>query len=36
MRLDAAGITTTRPIEVINFTNEEGGRFQPGVMGSQV
>lgn len=34
--LDAAGITTTRPIEVINFTNEEGGRFQPGVMGSQV
>jgi len=34
--LDAAGVTTTRPIEVINFTNEEGGRFQPGVMGSQV
>jgi len=34
--LDAAGITTRRPIEVINFTNEEGGRFQPGVMGSQV
>ena len=34
--LDAAGITTARPIEVINFTNEEGGRFQPGVMGSQV
>ena len=34
--LDAAEITTRRPIEVINFTNEEGGRFQPGVMGSQV
>lgn len=34
--LDAAEVTTRRPIEVINFTNEEGGRFQPGVMGSQV
>ncbi len=34
--LDAAEITTRRPIEVVNFTNEEGGRFQPGVMGSQV
>lgn len=34
--LDAAGIATNAPIEVINFTNEEGGRFQPGVMGSQV
>ncbi len=34
--LDAAGITTRRPIDVINFTNEEGGRFLPGVMGSQV
>lgn len=34
--LDAAEIDTTCPIEVINFTNEEGGRFQPGVMGSQV
>jgi N-carbamoyl-L-amino-acid hydrolase len=31
-----ANISTERPIEVINFTNEEGGRFQPGVMGSQV
>jgi N-carbamoyl-L-amino-acid hydrolase len=34
--MDDADITTTRPVEVINFTNEEGGRFQPGVMGSQV
>ncbi len=31
-----AGIETERPIEVINFTNEEGGRYAPGVMGSQV
>ncbi|MEL0015663.1 MAG: M20 family metallo-hydrolase [Rhodospirillales bacterium] len=31
-----ANIQTERSIEVVNFTNEEGGRFQPGVMGSQV
>ncbi len=34
--ISAAGITTRRPIEVINWTNEEGSRFVPGVMGSQV
>ena len=31
-----AGIQTRHPIEVANWTNEEGGRFVPGVMGSQV
>jgi len=34
--LNAAGIRTRRPVEVANWTNEEGGRFTPGVMGSQV
>lgn len=34
--LDAAGLTTKRAIEIANFTNEEGARFQPGVMGSGV
>lgn len=34
--LNAAGITTRRSIEIANFTNEEGARFQPGVMGSGV
>ncbi|WP_339115244.1 Zn-dependent hydrolase [Thioclava sp. GXIMD2076] len=34
--LDAAGTVTARPIEVVNWTNEEGARFQPGVMGSAV
>ncbi|MGH7153835.1 MAG: hydantoinase/carbamoylase family amidase, partial [Acetobacteraceae bacterium] len=29
-----AGITTRRPIEVVAWTNEEGGRFAPGCMGS--
>jgi N-carbamoyl-L-amino-acid hydrolase len=32
--LHAAGITTRRPIEVVAWTNEEGGRFAPGCMGS--
>jgi N-carbamoyl-L-amino-acid hydrolase len=27
--LDAAGIVTRHPIEVVNWTNEEGARFQP-------
>ena len=31
-----AGIETERPIDVIAWTNEEGGRFQPGAMGSAV
>ncbi|MCK8786682.1 M20 family metallo-hydrolase [Roseomonas sp. NAR14] len=29
-----AGIATKRPIEVVAWTNEEGGRFAPGCMGS--
>ncbi|MDQ1079781.1 M20 family metallo-hydrolase [Pseudoroseomonas cervicalis] len=29
-----AGITTRHPIEVVAWTNEEGGRFAPGCMGS--
>jgi len=34
--LNAKGITTRRAIEIANFTNEEGARFQPGVMGSGI
>ncbi|MBN8874819.1 MAG: Zn-dependent hydrolase [Rhodospirillales bacterium] len=34
--LNAAGITTRRAIEVVNWTNEEGCRFFPGLMGSAV
>jgi N-carbamoyl-L-amino-acid hydrolase len=34
--LDAAGITTRRPLCVAFFTNEEGARFQPDMMGSLV
>lgn len=34
--LDAAGITPKRSIEVVNWTNEEGARFAPGLMGSAV
>ncbi|HET6184624.1 MAG TPA: M20 family metallo-hydrolase [Acetobacteraceae bacterium] len=32
--LEAAGARTRRPIEVVAWTNEEGGRFAPGCMGS--
>jgi N-carbamoyl-L-amino-acid hydrolase len=32
--LHQSGITTRRPIEVVAWTNEEGGRFAPGCMGS--
>jgi N-carbamoyl-L-amino-acid hydrolase len=32
--LHQAGATTRRPIEVVAWTNEEGGRFAPGCMGS--
>lgn len=32
--LREAGITTRRPIEIVAWTNEEGGRFAPGCMGS--
>jgi len=34
--LDRAGIVTRRAIEVVNWTNEEGARFAPGLMGSAV
>lgn len=34
--LDEAGVTTARPVEVVAWTNEEGGRFSPGAMGSMV
>ncbi len=34
--LDRAGIKTRRAIEVVNWTNEEGARFAPGLMGSAV
>lgn len=33
--LDDAGICTERTIEVVGWTNEEGSRFAPGLMGSQ-
>lgn len=32
--LDDARIETRRPIEVVNWTNEEGVRFEPAMMGS--
>lgn len=34
--LNDEGIETTRPIEVVNWTNEEGSRFQPAMQGSGV
>ena len=34
--LDAAGIATRRTIEVVNWTNEEGARFQPPMVASLV
>jgi N-carbamoyl-L-amino-acid hydrolase len=34
--LNEAGITTRRPIAVAFFTNEEGARFQPDMLGSLV
>jgi N-carbamoyl-L-amino-acid hydrolase len=34
--LDDAGIATERPLDVVAWTNEEGGRFAPGAMGSAV
>ena len=34
--LHEAGIVTKRAIEVVNWTNEEGARFTPGLMGSAV
>jgi len=32
--LDACGARTRRPIDVVTWTNEEGSRFAPGLMGS--
>ena len=34
--MDEAGVNTRRPIELVAWTNEEGGRFQPCTMGSAV
>ena len=34
--LDRADVRTKRAIEVVNWTNEEGARFAPGLMGSAV
>lgn len=34
--LNAQDITTARPIEIVNWTNEEGSRFQPAMQGSGV
>ncbi|MCC6533394.1 MAG: M20 family metallo-hydrolase [Burkholderiales bacterium] len=34
--IDEAGVVTRRPIELVAWTNEEGGRFQPCTMGSSV
>jgi len=35
-RLNEAGIVTGRPIEIVNWTNEEGSRFAPSMIGSAV
>ena len=34
--IESAGIKTKHPIEMVAWTNEEGGRFQPCTMGSAV
>lgn len=34
--LDAAGVVTRRAVVVANWTNEEGARFAPGLMGAAV
>lgn len=34
--LDDAAVKTRLPVEVVAWTNEEGGRFSPGAMGSAV
>ena len=35
-RLNDEGLETARPVEVVNWTNEEGSRFQPVMQGSGV
>lgn len=32
--LNDEGVATNRPIEMVNFTNEEGARFEPALLGS--
>jgi N-carbamoyl-L-amino-acid hydrolase len=34
--LNEAGVTTQAPLELVNWTNEEGSRFRPAMMGSRV
>jgi beta-ureidopropionase / N-carbamoyl-L-amino-acid hydrolase len=34
--LDSAGHKTRAPLELVNWTNEEGSRFRPAMMGSRV
>jgi len=34
--LEAEDVTTEHPIEIVNWTNEEGSRFQPAMQGSGV
>ncbi len=34
--LDEAGMETRAPLELVNWTNEEGSRFRPAMMGSRV
>lgn len=34
--LNREGVRTRRPIEIVNWTNEEGARFPPGVVGSNL
>jgi N-carbamoyl-L-amino-acid hydrolase len=34
--LNEAGIVTRAPLELVNWTNEEGSRFRPAMMGSRV
>jgi N-carbamoyl-L-amino-acid hydrolase len=34
--LNDAGVRTRRPIEIVNWTNEEGARFSPPMLGSAV
>ena len=34
--IEEAGITTRAPLELVNWTNEEGSRFRPAMMGSRV
>ena len=34
--LNDAGVETERPIEIVSWTNEEGARFTPAMLGSAV